>query len=572
MCQANKMTADENENLESFPAAAEKTSEEEAASSSGTDLSGIHQKEPDAALEMKEEASKGAKELLHALLAEIGPMPEAEQKLQKVIEFMELTLAQKGTPHFKSFWEARNICTDLFKQNISPSVKQSLWNKYSELSKEARRLREILDEQSAFAAEQIELAIQALENELGATPSFEGQWPEAGSQTLEPKWPFYQSCQQELNFLNAHASRITALRKELIRTNMRIRTKNKFFQRLSAAGDKVFPRRKDLIKDISQSFIEDIEKFVVDNFTSDINAESLFNLREEIKALQGTAKILTLNTHAFNHTRLRLSECWDKVKSEEKERKKVRTQQKAAYKQNYDEIQAMITQASASFAADELTVDELKSKIDQIVQSMRQVELGHDELKSLRHDISSLRKALEEKIQADEQKRQSMEDEKERQRRKIQDDILNEIDQLISNADSLDMDSLIAQKGLLQDKISEAAIAKREKQDLEKKLKPLQDIISDKKEKAILSLSEDDRQALNQLKDLLKEKKERRQEIKEQIESLRKKSKGSSGMDFEQAMQSSHKLEDERSNLEKINRSIQEMEDKIEELASDKPV
>ena len=84
---------------------------------------------------------------------------------------MELTLAQKGTPHFKSFWEARNLCVELFKQNISAAIKQPLWNKYSELSKEARRLREILDEQSAFAAEQIEIAIQALEKEI-ASPSY----------------------------------------------------------------------------------------------------------------------------------------------------------------------------------------------------------------------------------------------------------------------------------------------------------------------------------------------------------------------------------------------------------------
>lgn len=562
MCQINKINADEDEPLEKAFVL------DEAASGDNMEPAGSTENESDILLESGSEPAKGAKELLEALQSEISQLIEVEQKIQKVIEFMEMTLAQKGTPHFKSFWEARNICTELFKQNVSPAAKQPLWSKYIELSKEARRLREILDEQSAFAAEQIELAIQALEKDL--LEAFDATKREldilSNCKTLQSKSSFYHTNQSELDFLNTQASRITALRKELIRTNMRIRVKNKFFQRLSLAGDKVFPRRKELIKNVSQNFLEDIERFATSNFASTMDGESLFDLREEIKVLQALAKILTLNTQAFTQTRLRLSECWDKVKSEEKERKKIRTQQKAAYKQNFDEIQNQITQVSEKLSSSGLTIDDLKNNIDEIVQHMREVELGHEELKILRQGISTLKKALEEKIQAEEQKRLSIEDEKERQRRKIYDEIIKEISHLISNSENFDMDTLILQKGILYNRISEASISKKEKMDLEKKLKSIQDVISDKKEKAILSLSDDDRQALNQLKDLLNEKKERRQEIKDHIESLRRKSKGSSGMDFEQAMQSSHQLEAERSNLEKINASIQEIEEKIEEL------
>lgn len=558
MCQINKTDTDKNE-LQEKASEVPEISHEDNPSPMDADVS----------LESKEELPIGAKELLEGLIAEVNQLPETEQKLQKVIEFMELTLAQKGTPHFKSFWEARNLCVDLFKQNIPSQVKQNLWNKYIDLSKEARRLREILDEQSAFAAEQIELAIHALENELAdtASSSSEAELPEIPlCRTIESKWPFYEKCQKELNFLNAQASRITALRKELIRTNMRIRTKNKFFQRLSLAGDKVFPKRKELIKDISQQFLDDIEQFVAHNFSSEINVDSLHDLREEIKALQYIAKILTLNTHAFTHTRLKLSECWDKVKTEEKERKKVRIQQKAAFRQNFDEIQAFITPVSEALTAGTLSIEETRSKIDEIVKQMRQVELGHEELKSLRQNISDIRKALDDKIQAEEQKRQSIEDEKERVRRIVFDSIVNEIDSLFAGAESLDMDSIVHQKGVLQNKIAEASLTKKEKLDLEKRLKSIQDIISEKRERAILSLSDDDRHTLNQLQELLNEKKEKRQEIKEHIESLRKKSKGSSGMDFEQAMQSSSQLEIERANLDKVNASIQEIEEKIEEL------
>src|SRR5262249_4301894 len=69
---------------------------------------------------------------------------DSEDKLQLAIDFMEASLAQGGTPHFRSFWEARRLCLPLFKENISPVLRSQLWTKYSEFSKEARRLKEIL--------------------------------------------------------------------------------------------------------------------------------------------------------------------------------------------------------------------------------------------------------------------------------------------------------------------------------------------------------------------------------------------------------------------------------------------
>ena len=249
-------------------------------------------------------------------LKELEKQADSEAKLQFAVDFMEASLAQSGTPHFKSFWEARSICLQLFKENISPALRATLWTKYNELSKEARRLKEILDEQSAFAVEQIEIAVKALESDIA---SFEEQIQKIQpgdfgmqSQALANRLPHYQQLQGKLNLLNTHAARINALRKELIRTEMRVRQKNKFFQRLSAAGDKVFPQRKELIKEVSDSFIADIDAFIGKYFTDNDFHNSLFSLREEIKALQNMAKVLTLNTHSFTHTRMRLSECWQR--------------------------------------------------------------------------------------------------------------------------------------------------------------------------------------------------------------------------------------------------------------------
>jgi hypothetical protein len=582
MCQFESMSLGEKENSEneihSNSDLAEPSSQdsapEDSPSQDSTSMeipgnlteehSGFHLNEAD--------REKGTKKDLEQFLSEINQMADPEAKLQKAIDFMESSLSQGGAPHFKCFWDARNLSLELFKQNISPSVRSVLWAKYSELSKEARRLREILEEQSAFAAEQIEIAIQALETDISNNEEQSKAVTEIESipksKTLEPKTQFYSSIQRELNLLNVQASRINALRKELIKTEMRIRTKNKFFQRLSNIGDKVFPRRKDLIKEISQNFIDDIDLFIKENFDSDRMCDSLFFLREEIKALQGLAKVLTLNTHSFTHTRMCLSNCWDKVKVEEKERKKERSHQKSLFKQNYEKVHEEIQSFNQAFSSQQLSTVDANKKIDDIVALMRNTELGRDELKALRDHVAQSRKALYDKIKQEEKDRLSQEEERGRQKRQHLYDIYEEIKAFLSESDRYDAEALIEKRTALMDKIASAPLTKLEKQELEKSLKPLRDIIAEKKEKALLELSEDDRQKLHQLKELLKDKKERRQEIKKQLESYRKSSKGSSGMDFAQALSYNAQIAEEKDRLDKITIGIQEIEDTIDELES----
>ena len=96
-----------------------------------------------------------------ALMQQFHNENNLDEKLLLAVNFMEASLSQGGTPHFRHFWEARRLCLPLFKENISSSLRSQLWSKYSELSKEARRLKDLLDEQSAFAVEQIEKAVVA---------------------------------------------------------------------------------------------------------------------------------------------------------------------------------------------------------------------------------------------------------------------------------------------------------------------------------------------------------------------------------------------------------------------------
>ncbi|KIC71335.1 hypothetical protein [Candidatus Protochlamydia amoebophila] len=491
-------------------------------------------------------------------------------KLQSAIDFMESTLAQGGTPHFRNFWEARRLCLPLFKENISPALRGQLWNRYSELSKEARQLKEILDEQSAFAVEQIEIAIQALENDIQQFDENVAKSTVPDNliipQTLQSKLQIYLNFQKQLNVLNVQASRINALRKELLKTEMRVRHKNKFFQRLSAAGDLVFPKRKELIKQISQLFVEDVNYFIQAHFNQESSHDSLYALREEIKALQGLAKQLTLNTNSFTQTRTRLSECWDKIKIEEKERKKERAHQKVLFKQNANLIKEQL-QLCKAFVEQTSSTVEAQKKLEEIITFMRRTELGRDELKELKEELSHIRKIVHDKAKHEEDLRYQQEQERNRQKKEKFNTFKELADNLVSQAESYELMKLTSDRDQLLAQLQESSLTKSEKIDIERILRPLRDIITEKNEKAMLAISDDDRYALKQLQDVLRQRKERRQEIKKQLEILRKAS-GSSNLDFEKAMLFTSQIHEEKERFERATQGIVEIEKKIVELQS----
>lgn len=495
-----------------------------------------------------------------------------EKKLQLCIDFMRSALNRNGAPDFKYFWEVRKNCLPLFKESINPSARIHLWAEYSELSKEARHLKEILDEQSAFAIEQIDIAIKSLESDIEHMEEQSKKMPNidlpSKSLTLEPSFPFYNQIQRELNLLNTYAGRINALRKELIRTEMRIRQKNVFFQRLSTAGDRVFPKRKDYIKQISQQFMENVNSFISKNFSSGEIQGSLFTFREEIKALQSIAKVLTLNTHSFTHTRTKLSECWDKVKRLEKERKKERAQKRVIYKKSVEEVEEKIKAYEELSEKETLSNSEALQQLNQVFSHMKTLELGREEFHSLKEKISTLKKQITDKEKIIEQERLKKEKEKERLKQEQFVELRNRLEGFVQEAETLENEEILKQKDVLLNEIAEAPLlTKSDKQSLEKILQPLRDVIAGNKEKALMAMPEGDRQALETLRSMLQQRLERRQEIKEQLEQYRK-SAGSSGLDFEKAIAYKELIAKQKEQMEKVNERIKELQDKVKVIES----
>jgi len=516
-----------------------------------------------------EKQERPASPVLKELIAELGKLTAGEEKIEKCLAVMRAALSDK-TARFKDYWEAKRLCLPLFKENLAAPVRSTLWAKYIEISTEARHLKETLDEQSAFAMEQIDLAIQAIEADLEKMDELVAQtshWTVPDQcETLRPKKDLYTALQRELDLLNTLAARVNSFRKEVIRTEMRIRFKNKFFDRLSKAGDKIFPKRKELIRQISNEFLGDVKDFAAKYCSAEsLKDISIFALRDEIKFLQILAKEMTLDTRAFTETRLELSKCWDVLKECDKERKKEFSEKKAVFQKNVELMMDKIRPLAERCQTDTFSMDEAEKQTKDLLSFMKTIELGRDEVRYLKDEIAKARTPVFERERKVQQAREKEIEESQRQRRDKIEDYKRRLQEACDQVSEKSVDELLSLKDELTKQLAALTATHAEKELLEHSLKELRDRIIDKKEKAIASLSDEERNSLQHLKQMLEEWKAQKQEIRTQLETYRKALAGS-GFDFEKAMRYRGLMDEEKVRLDKANSAIEEIETKIEEL------
>ena len=502
-------------------------------------------------------------------LKEMEGKVSAEEKVRSSMEFMKNSLVNPMAPRFRDFWDARRYCLPLFKEQMSAKTRGDLWQEYVDLSTEARRLKEILDEQSAFAYEQIDLAIQALAKDLEGYDALKAQviplQIPSNCSTMLVNVEQYQEMQSNLHLLNAFASKINSLRKEVIRTEMRIKNKNKLFEKLSSAGDSVFPKRKLMIKQISELFTADVSSFVKKYFVSESEAlPPLHQLREEIKALQTIAKDMTLNAQSFTETRLKLSECWDKLKVLDKERKKEFSQKRQQLRQNVEQVLEKI-KAFEEYCKELPSINEATVKFEEVLSYMKTIDLSYPEQKMLKDELFNARKPVWDKQRNEQIEREAKEKEVENLKKQKITDFRNALEELLTSADYTAFEMMIEKRDRLVEEYSQLNISKADKMLFDRSFKQLKDVIDEKKSENLLSLSDSDKEKLNELVALLAERKKRRLEIKSQIEVYRK-VLGGSGFDFEKAMMYRELIEAEKAALEKINLTIEEIEEKVAEI------
>lgn len=515
---------------------------------------------------------------LDGFLQRLEKLTEAEEKIRYSMHVMREAITSAEGPNLKSFWEIRKLCLPLFKESLSHMVRAQLWGEYIELTREGRRLKSFLDEDSAFAVEQIDLAIAALKKEVALFYEDEEDALRRMGEVLLPESPsalkenteYYYRIQQKLNALNIYSARINSLRKELIRTEMRIRQKNQFFQELSALGDRVFPVRKEAIQEVSRIFVEDVEQFVEryfsdQNFSAERVQRSLFFFRDEIKTLQAFAKVLTLNTHAFSTVRTQLSSCWDKLKGMEKEVKKEYAEHSQKSTENTKGVLERIEVLRGEYTSGALTAEAGMQEADKISQEMRAMSLTRAHVLSLKEELGKARELFQAEIEKGEQERRAQQALVEQERRAQVEECKKKIESLSEEVATRPVEALLGEWEALRLSLQTLSAPKGERQQIERRLKAVRDQIVEKEEQVLLNLSDNDREALENLRNVLAQRKERRVEIKQQMEKYRKQS-GESGFDFEKAMRIQELMNVEKERLAKLDEGIVDIEEKIRAL------
>ncbi|MDN3506757.1 MAG: hypothetical protein P0S96_05965 [Simkaniaceae bacterium] len=485
-------------------------------------------------------------------IQEVDGKKKVEEKIRLCLEFMRQTLSQEKTPSFRDFWQAKRLCLDLFKEKISPRSRTVFWTEYIELSDENRRLKEVLDEQSSFAKEQIDLAIVSLEEELEKKELLIGEMdPIEVPKLLGSRAETYNRLQKELNLLSSFAGRLTALRKELIHVPLRIKQKNELFQRLSSAGDLIFPRRKELMGEIATSFAEDVTQFVESE-----GSGPLFQRKEEIKALQNFAKVLTLTSASFTQMRNKLSECWDQVKEQEKEKNQERAEKRGVFKENFDKMQLKIQEL--------VKEGDTLEKIEALLKEMRDLELGRDEVKLLKKELAELKQPLEEKEQKEREEREKAAAEKREKQMKARSQLLDHLQEVLNQADLLNLDALVEKWEALVKEEKTLGAEGVEKAMLQSRLESLFDHIQEKKWRALLE-EENAEEISSSLHSLLDDRHKAKRKVKASLELYRK-TLGGSALSMEESMLTQELASSERQRFDAIETMIEEIEEKLFDL------
>jgi len=477
-----------------------------------------------------------------------------EEKVSLAIEFMRKVLGQPVGVSIKDFWDAKKLCGPLFKEKMNPIKRNHFWSEYAELADEARRIKEIMDEQSAFSIEQIELAIEALEKDLEQYDDLIKQIPPSHfpsvSKSLEIKEKEYSSVQRELQLLKVLISRLDSLRKEILATDMRISHKNRILKRLSKLGDLTFPKRKELIKKVSEAFILEVESFVKKRFPEGEEKLSVpyYVILNEIKSFQALAKFLTLNTQSFTKTRKMLSECWDKIKEHEKDHRIEMGELSEEQMKNFEVLSEKVT-AFVAFCenGENLQRGKIMDEAQAIQDEMHNLSLSRDQVTNLRNQIQKARSEALDKIKGKATKA------REAEKKKLE-DLKEHLVGAIEKEESSSLEELQEMENKFKEAFKQISLPHEKTLVFERNFSDLHSFILDKKGKKAGSKEE--------LEALFDEREALFEEVKNQMEVYRKEMGGSS-LDFEKAMTYRELFDSAKIHLEKEMEALQQLEEKL---------
>lgn len=328
------------------------------------------------------ELGKGVDAFIEYLMG----IDSVDDRLKKMLAYMQHQLSHGEIKPLNRFWKMRQFCLEQFKENLSFSVRSHLWESYQQLVKEIVHLKEILDEKTLFHKEEISKALISLEKNIQQMDQIVASSPLIDipkvATCLEKNADFYQENQRQLNIINNYAKQLNALKAEILNLEIPYKEKQSLLDHLHQLSDIVFPKKRELLGFISKKYADDIHYFTKVNFEKKELKLPLFDLKDQIKALQAFAKILSLNVGTFSQSREKLSQCWDQIRNFEKAQKKLKEQLKLVYTENetslVDRIQALKENKESLSKAD------FDKEVNQIGESIKKTELQKSQRKKLK--------------------------------------------------------------------------------------------------------------------------------------------------------------------------------------------
>lgn len=478
-----------------------------------------------------------------------------QQRIEGYLQFMKNQLNPQS-PNFRDFWEARKECAIGFRELDDAHAKAQYVDQLQNLCAEAKGLKVLLDEQSQFAMEQISLAIEGVEKEIDLVQQQNHDWtPQHAPVKGQFDQEFYAIRQGLLNWLNGFSTRISGLRKELMKTDMRVRHKNKLFSRLSQVGDKIFPSRKNLIREVSEHFIHDVESFT-QRLLEAANVH-VISAKEDVKNWQSLAKELTLNTHAFKKSRELLSQCWEHLKKLDKQLHSMRQAEKGQRKARYQIFVDQIEEIKKLQEAGQLQERVLLSRLDDLLRKARKEELLKEDSEALRAAVQALKQPILDKQDQERALILQKRDEAQKTHDAAYQAVVAKLQAWLEQGDESSYEQMRQEYELASERIT---LTHEERQVL---LKMIAQVAESTLDRRVDRLIEQSKKPDVDFRELYKQLHDCRTQLRSLLES-HKKDAGASGLSFEKAMILSDRMSREKQRIERLEAVMLKVQDKLD--------
>lgn len=431
----------------------------------------------------------------------------------------------------KEFWQVKQLCLELFKEPMEKAFRAPLWQEFIELLNQAKFAQDLLLENSAFSLDQFELALKGLQSEVASAEELEkSQWhliDEVGFDGSDSSMQeFLRALNQEISTSQAHlahynnlAVRYRSLKEEIVEASLRAKDRRQLFDKLKAIRVLLFPRRKELIKRVSNLYLEEVYRFVESSkaqLALPKMTRPIYAVRAELKALQKLAQGLTLLPEAFKKARAQLSTLWEELSKLDTKRKARFLEKKEELLANAQALEEKISHIEKS--AKGKSLEEIKQLIRDGKKHIRSQPLLKEDSAAFEKRLFNLQVPFIEEEERQKRQRDEARLIKDQQKQSALEKVESSIEEALSKGESIDLEGY-------QRELRAHELSRKERLHFESLFERVQRKLQEQKLK---SLDGDTKAQIALFND-------RKKALQDKLDEL-KKEKGTKSLDFERAL------------------------------------